>query len=389
MRSLKKEKYSWKVGNFTLHFEGQSRWKVSGRDLDGNYRRVRFQAENKSDAVRVAKEVLRHPAVKQQDEFPSIRISDALLQSSEQRNWKPATARHDAQCCEQFLQWVDRNGICYWHEIRFEHISRYQKQLVERRLAPDTIRLYMWPVRRAARWVASNWPRHYVNICENLRLICHRGGELTYNEDLGNPAFTIEQVLAFLNWLVHSNTWGRLAVPVALQTLAGLRLQEALRLRWNKVDFETGTITVDGDVKNRFSVRCIPVVSVLHWLLRRASESENIVDQDALITPYYSDYRHYSHAVRKAIKGWRPGVRMKPKDFRNTLPTVAFEKGWHSVYVERYLGHTPKAISERHYHGDQGSRMIPLYREKVVSFLEAEIRAWVKDRNTLILPGHF
>jgi len=46
---------------------------------------------------------------------------------------------------------------------------------------------------------------------------------------------------------------------VLLQGLCGLQLQEAVRLRVNNVNLDDATITIEGDVKNKWHVRKIPV----------------------------------------------------------------------------------------------------------------------------------
>jgi len=54
--------------------------------------------------------------------------------------------------------------------------------------------------------------------------------------------------------------------------------------------------------------------------------------------------------------------------------------------VERYLGHSPDSITERHYHGDQGDRMVALFRTKVVEHVDAEIDEWNGKMNSSIVP---
>ncbi|MBN2329123.1 MAG: site-specific integrase [Candidatus Omnitrophica bacterium] len=375
---------TWKINHFTLHREEGNKWKVSGRDLDGAYRRIRFEAEDLETAVKAAKERMRSP-VSPADEFPVLQIADALIRAAQNRNWNEVHRKSDARNCELFLRWVDSKGLRYWHELRFEHVEEYQSLLIQRGLAFDTIRLYLWPVRRTARWIASNWPGRYVNICENLRLSRHRVQNAVYNEETGNPVLTVAEVLDFLEF-IHGRALGRkLSASIALQGLMGLRLQEALRLTWDKVNFDQGTVVVDGKVKNCFSVRCLPCPEAVQWLLRRKWETSRS-EEAPEITPGYSDYRHYSSAVKKLLHHWRPGIRIKPKDLRNTLPTAALEGGWHSVYVERYIGHSPRSITERHYHGNQGKRLIRLYREKVAAFIDEEAQAWKAERNSKILP---
>lgn len=71
----------------------------------------------------------------------------------------------------------------------------------------------------------------------------------------------------------------------------------------------------------------------------------------------------------------------------NTIQTAAIDGGWYNYNVQRYVGHAPTTIGERHYHGDQGRRMIPLFKEKVVIMIEEEIKKWKAPIDSQIIPG--
>jgi len=383
------ENTKYKTDRFTLHRESPGRWKVSGRDSEGKYRRIRFDASDLNEAVNKANEVLEEQAkpathAQQSNTFEPIQISDALLRASETRNWMEYTRREDSRNCEYYLEWVDKEGLTYWHELRFEHVLKYQKCLADRGLAFDSIRLYLLPIRRAAAWVAANWPKHYINICQSMRISRRDSHTATYNEEEGNPYLPIHRVLDFLDWLARDARRDHLTVGVALQGLAGLQLQEALRLTWEKVDLNDDTLTIDGVVKNRYRIRKIPIPNVVAWILRRTRNSSG---QVGLLIPDYAAYDNYSHAVRRELRKWDSDVVIKPKDLRNTIQTAAIDGGWYGYYVQRYVGHAPSTIGERHYHGDQGKRLLPLFREKVVAPIEAEIAKWKAPADSPIMPG--
>ena len=105
------------------------------------------------------------------------------------------------------------------------------------------------------------------------------------------------------------------------------------------------------------------------------------------MVPGYSDYRAYSGAIRKVLALWNPRVPIKPKDLRNTIQTAAIDGGWYGYYVQRYVGHVPSTIGERHYHGDRERRILPLLRDKVLSHIEEEISKWEAPEDSPILPG--
>jgi len=313
-----------------------------------------------------------------------IQIGDALVRSCHNQTWTDYTRKQELANCDYFLRWVDEQGLVFWHELRFEHILAYKHSLESRNLAYDTIRLYLLPVRRAARWVSVNWPKEYANICQGLRLSRKDRGSSHYDENQGNPYLPIPRVMDFLDYLTREVHRDSLTVGVALQGLMGFQLQEALRLTWGKINLAEETVTIEGVVKNRYRIRKLPLVNVVSWLLRRAFNGQAL---DALVVPGYAAYDNYSHAVTRELKRWDPEVSLKPKDLRNTIQTAAIDGGWYGYYVQRYVGHAPATIGERHYHGDQGKRIIPLFKDKVVVNIEAEIKTWKAPADTQVIPG--
>ncbi|MBI1390453.1 MAG: tyrosine-type recombinase/integrase [bacterium] len=395
-RSLKTRTNKFKTNRFTLLQERIGRWKVSGRDSEGNYRRIRFDAPDLSEAIKQAEFLLSASAIPtpvepvpaptepEAAEDPiKLQISDALFRSCADRIWTEYNRRMELSYCDYFLRWIDELGLTHWNELRYEHVLKYQKSLVDRGLAYDTIRLYLLPVRRAAKWVASNWPRQYVNICQNLRLSRRSNQPMEYDEEAGNPYLSIPQVLDFLHWLSMNPRNHPLIVGVAMQGLAGLQMKEALRLTWEKVNWCDETITIDGEVKNRYRIRRIPVSGIVMWILKKYSEPRG---RFGFVIKEYVDHKNYSHAVAKNLKRWDASSQISPKDLRNTLQTAAIDGGWYSYYVQRYVGHAPQTIGERHYHGDKGKRLIPLFRQQVVDHIEEEVRRWKAPMNTPIRP---
>ena len=198
------------------------KWGINWHDSKGSRHRVQFSATSPADAEREAEKIRRAPPGQGQkhsqkntsgvalQDSPRILICDALVRSAECRVWTESNREHDNRLCRFFLEWIDQEGLTYWHELRFEHVEHYVKKLQTRGLALQTIQHYVKPIRRTAKWVASNWPRHYVNICENLRL-SGRGSQYTSYDDIaGNPVLLIHEVLDFLDWLARHPVWDRL-----------------------------------------------------------------------------------------------------------------------------------------------------------------------------------
>jgi len=363
-----------RTSQFNLHSEGPGRWRVDGKDLSGKRRRVRFNAETEAKAIIEAEKLLQQPT--RQDEFPTILIDDAFIEAAKGRDWTDYTRKSDRRSILYFLDWVDERGLEYWHQLTLSHIAEYKAGLQERDLAADSIRLYLNPIRRTSKWIAANWPKHYTDICSTLRLSNRVSRSAVYDGGEGNPSLSICEVLDFLDYLTQEPGRDRLTPGVALQGIAGLQMQEALRMTWNKVDFEAGTVTIDGMVKNAFRIRCIPIPETLQWILRRARNLRaGSLESDPIVVGY-KNHDSYARAVRRCLRSWDPQRAIAPKDFRNTLQAVAYKNGWEGYYLSRYVGHSPRSISERHYVEGRGERLVPLYLEKVVANVEKQIAKW-------------
>lgn len=314
----------------------------------------------------------------------AVRLSDAFLLAMSTRNWTEYTEKVERYHIGYFLKWADKRGLKYWGDLRYEHVLQYKKSLIKRGLAYDTVRLYLRPIRQTSFWMSSNWPKQYIHFCEHVRLSQNEFRTAEYSEEEGNPYLSVNQILDFLDWLSRDPYRDRLTLGVSLQGLVGLQMQEVVRLEWSKVDLEEGTIIIDGTVKNRYRIRKIPVPRVVHHLLRRARGEGT--DAGRCI-PEIELFTSYSKAVRFAMDDWNPSLQVKSKDLRNTLQTTAIDGGWYGYYVQRYVGHSPKTVGERHYHADQGKRMIPMYREHVVDHVNQMVQKWRAPLDSVICPG--
>ncbi|MBE7559553.1 site-specific integrase [bacterium] len=185
---------------------------------------------------------------------------------------------------------------------------------------------------------------------------------------------SIAEVCDFLDWLEANHAYAEVIRPgVALRGLCGLQLQEALRLQVQHVDLAAGTITIEGEVKNRWRVRRLPVPQRVVEILRESIAGAP--RKDTRIVRYVGvDWKAYSSLVEGSLDKWAGGKRpIAPKDLRNTLPTEATNGGWDGYFANRYLGHSPQTMAERHYHGEvsrKGANLIELLREHFVKWVD-------------------
>lgn len=198
----------------------------------------------------------------------------------------------------------------------------------------------------------------------------------------------VHRVLDFLHWLTLYEQYDRkLTVGVALQGLAGLQLQEAFRLTCENVDWATQTIIVDGEVKNRFRIRRIPVANVVLTLLEREYSSTEPLPSDRIIS-CFQQWLSYSKIVSKALEEWNDGERpIKPKDLRNTIQTEAADRNWNFHSLQRYVGHSPTTVSGRNYYGDDPSRLVEVFRTNIIQPLEELINEWsIPEGGSILFP---
>jgi len=386
MKKQTKVKFPWG----TLRQIETGLWRVSWTDIDGKYRRIRFESPNLNEAIAGAERIIADPMVLNRPgnrrwRMPAqpdlIRISDMLARSAAAKQWQSDTAVVERKYAEYFLQFVDRIGLHYWEDLRYEHVEQYIDNMQKRDLSAQTIIHYMKPVRRAAMWASQNWPERYRDICAGIRLKPKRKS-IVYDPDAGNPALSIAEVLDLVQYFYSHPIYHPISVGVALQGLCGLQLKEAYRLRWNDVDLANETITIHGEVKNAYRVRQIPVPSVVLWLLRN---TERHSDQ---VISGYKGYSYYSMAVKRCMYEWNPEKYIAAKDLRNTIQTAAVEGGWYGYYLQRYVGHSPRSIGERHYVADKGETLLRHFRDKVLVNVEEQIRQWAEKReSTGIVPG--
>ena len=141
-----------------------------------------------------------------------------------------------------------------------------------------------------------------------------------------------------------------------------------------KVDFSEDTITIDGEVKNQWRKRRISLPDLVYEILKETQEKKDSSSCDERVVLHSSEtFDAYSRLVKRALKKWRPDLHFAPKDFRNTIQTEEIERGWNDYLLRRYVGHAARSVGERHYFGDQGKRLINLFREQIVSCIDEVI----------------
>lgn len=364
--------------------------KSKDSDLRGQKRR-RVHADCLEDAINMAPGLLGF-IVNSEDRKEKIRIADAFTKVLDTRNPSQSWRNNWLRSVDRFLAWVEIHHPAYkkWGSLNRQIIREYLGSMTD--LAPNTVRLYMRPIIQTAGFMSRE--DGFSNFAEQLNL----------SSKLKKPPAEVHivDVLEFLDWLKENDVYSRWEAPIALQGLAGLAVQEILRLTWNKIDLDRGLIEISGEVKNEYRQRVIPVCSRVVEALRRADdrmkEKPVRLVQEPLVLNLegeeYADYTSYGRIITRALKRWNEKLRIAPKDFRNALITHAKLNGYDSSLLEQYVGHAPKSVSDTNYFpriatidthskGQKAAldRCAEIFKKNVLNHLDREITAYYKKKS--------
>lgn len=321
------------------------RYKVRSRRSDKDRRKI-FSADSLSSAIRrarilVGEEVETRSPVR-------LEIADAFnLVLARASRGKKSTDDWNYYV-RKFMAWLSEvhPDLELWNQID-RHMVRAYLDVYQGKSA-TVRRLAIQPIAQTSGYMSREMC--FVDFAGRLGI----GNRL----EVTPAAVYLPDVIEFLDFLRDENP--RLEVGVGLQSLAGLQLQEATRLSWDRVDLDRALVEISGEVKNRYRNRLIPLSSRLSDAVQRSrrrrgrptEEVQSITEHVVLSSrglPYEDSWCNYSKEVSQAIRKWNPKVKWKPKDLRNCLPTFSAINGLHNDIWEQYIGHAPRTVTQRHY----------------------------------------
>ncbi len=136
--------------------------------------------------------------------------------------------------------------------------------------------------------------------------------------------------------------------PVMLMLYAGVRLNEALHVRWCDVDFSANVLRIvnhDDFVTKSRQARSIPIGAELRTLLLAWRAPEGLVAPSE--TGTVMDEANLRH--RLATIGKRLGLHVSPHVLRRTFASLLWGKGVPIERISVYLGHSSIAVTQRWY----------------------------------------
>lgn len=351
MRNTRKSKWKKvaKTERFNLHqsIADPRTFEVSWKRSE-SYGRRRFQAPTIEAALEEAPRICGFvAAVRKEPE--SFTLADAFAEALAATSRGEKSKSDWLYYVERFIAWLgDYHPRCtHWHLLTRQIVREYLETYKDK--SDTTKRLSLQPIRQTSGFMSRE--HGYQEIASRLGV----------GSKLKEPPREVylADVLQFLEYLRRNSP--RLEAGAALQGLAGLQLQEALRLTWDRVDLEKGLVEISGVVKNLYRNRVIPVADRVLDALRRAHESQRganpkveVITGPVLISAQGCAYdggswMNYSKELSAQMRAWNSKLKWQPKDLRNCLMTLAGMEGLGNDMWEMYVGHAPRSVTARHY----------------------------------------
>lgn len=347
---------------YSLKVLETGRWKLSGKNTRGERRKPHFDALSIEDAIEKANRLLGFGETPQGSD---LRINRVLGRWLDSRSIRQRTKSDYRSHIKVFLDWCEEQELSLWVELRLEHIEKYRNHLIERRKGWTPYH-YLKVVRAASKWAARNWRGEFVDFCDGF-ILPKPSVQLLKEE---TNALTLDEVAEFCQWLNDHEEGSQILPVVALCGFCGLRVLEALRLPWSCVDLDSETLDITGEVKNPHSERRIPFPKIVGRLLSQMRQ------ESGFVVSAFRDKDSYARVFRKLYDEWNPQHRIVPSDLRDVIQTLAEVEGWKGFVMDRYVGHAPQTMSQRHYTKRSSEALVEDMRVQVTSRIDAKLDDW-------------
>jgi integrase len=326
-----------------------SRYVVVWRDRDGAKRKK--SACTLAEARELHAEML---AASSRGDQPPSRLTFADYAQTWTQTYQGRTTRGiRPETLADYTRAIERHAIPFFGKKRIaaitpQDVKAYAVALGELGIAPNTVRLAVAPVKALFATAVEDGVIR-TNPAAGIRLAV---ASQAYNEDETAPAKALTPAQLVLFFAHVEDDW-RLFFDVLLQT--GMRVSEAIALRWSDVDLGRRQIKVQrryyrhrfGPPKSRYGRRSIPIGETLARDLRTR---RGAVADDVLVWPGRGGrpIEHDGDLRRRVLRdaatsAGAPGIGFHA--FRHTCASALFDQGWNAVQVQRMLGHHSPAFT--------------------------------------------
>lgn len=281
-----------------------------------------------------------------------LRISALIpdwIASRQADGYRPRGVESYAVKIEQFMRFANDPRVT---EITPALIEAFKRDM-SARCVGGTTRHSLTVVRAFCDWcVAQGY------LTENPALKV-KHPKVTYPDPDPLSRAQIEQLLAILDAppQSHKSTWLRNRRAVCLGLYAGLRIAEIAELRWSDIDLDRRTLIVRSAAGKGGKSRVIPICDELAEELLRAkyrNPDYAVVDQGDLPRQRgrHLTEKSAAHIYERWIRS--RGMVLRSHQCRKTFATELRERGADIVTIQRLMGHSSPATTEKHYLGASG-----------------------------------
>jgi integrase len=268
---------------------------------------------------------------------------------------------------EDYRKRLEADAIPFLGRMRLvaiepQHLKALAAKVADRGVSQNTVRLAVAPV-KAMLATAHEEGLIRSNPSAGLRLAIRPRTELDDVEPEQVKALTEAELQALLDKMPDGWRWF-----FTFLSETGLRVGEAVELRWSDVDLGDRWIGVNrrfykGRVglpkgRKRRKVRLSMAMAQALWRLRGSADDDGLVftaekggrvDQSNLMSRVLKPA-----AVRAGLGSW-VGKPLRAESwvgfhtFRHTCATRLFRSGWNAVQVQKFLGHSDPGFTLRTY----------------------------------------
>ncbi|MDK2972500.1 MAG: hypothetical protein PWP23_2255 [Candidatus Sumerlaeota bacterium] len=378
--------------NLTLARQESGDWKASGKSSSGSYRRLTISALDAGSAALDAVERLHglidpaHEATRKLVKKPNKTIAGAFISGLEKAGRSKPRQLRLQKNAGYFIDWCDEQGLAFWEEVTDTTVTSYMKDVKARllekkgRVSIYTLKHYWEPINMTSAKMSLRHPAHYQHVTKLAGFPRDLATKArTVADKATRRALSIQDVLEFAGWLHDQEPYRqKLVTAVYLQALVGMRVQEAFFLRWKQVDLESGVLDIedvdDHSVKTNESVRRVPLPRVVWDDLRSRART------GGRVLGHIPTWKALGKALEGAIEDWKKKGHIEPKGLRRTIPTHArrhrVAERWNDFYVELFIGHAAKGITDRHYVGYELEEIVADLRREVTDKIDQVVDRW-------------
>jgi integrase len=259
---------------------------------------------------------------------------------------------------------LEQEAIPYFGRMRLSEIEprdvkEYARKLESEGKAPNTVRLAVAPVRALLATAVEEGVLRS-NPASGLRL-AQRRPDFDGAEEEQVKAMTekeLSRILAAIDTTAPDWT-----LFFRMLAWSGLRIGEAIELRWKDIDLGQRTVHVRrryfagrvGPPKSRYGKRRLRLTPELAQALWRLRAETKAADDELVFTVAGGNRIDASNLMSRVLKPaaveaglgeWVQDEHRLRADswvgfhsFRHTCATILFRRGWNAVQVQRWLGH--------------------------------------------------